>query len=115
MRRWLSLFLLVLLPILSSWSVAAAYCVDEPAAHAAHIGHHVDAHHNDSPGDSPDDLSAGAADADCDHCHSPGATLMSLGTGEPQADKSRPPHGADIALRAPPVFTPERPKWARLA
>lgn len=108
MRRWLALFLLVLMPLLSTWSVASAYCGDEDSGgRSQHLSHHVDGHHGDK--------AAGSVDADCDHCHSPGATLLSLQGSDRAATPDLQPRWTDVALRAPPVALPERPKWSRLA
>ena len=115
MRRWLALFLLVLLPLLSSWSVASAYCGDESGARAQHLGHHVDKHHGDGQGVSPDNQSANAADADCDHCHSPGATPLNPERAAQLAAPGLPMRWREVVLRAPPTSLPERPKWTRLA
>lgn len=116
MRRLLALFMLVLLPLLSSWSAASAYCGDESADRARHLGHHVDKHHGDDRSDSSDGQGAAASDADCDHCHSPGATLASLvNCAQLAVAPELPNRWIDVALRAPPPSLPERPKWARLA
>ncbi|WP_213954083.1 hypothetical protein [Variovorax sp. dw_954] len=111
MRRWLSLFMLVLLPLLSSWSAAAAYCGDEPIERPAHVAHHVDAHHDDDQGGS----NAGASEAHCDHCHSPGAMLLLVVSDGHRAGAGQPAPWSRAALRAPPASPPDRPKWARLA
>ena len=111
MRRWLSLFMLVLLPLLSSWSVAAAYCGDEPVDRPAHVGHHVDAHHDDSVKTA---RTAGASDAHCDHCHSPGAMLPDALSDGHRAGASRAravvPRGAAcaarVSARSPEMGTP---------
>ncbi len=112
MRRWLALFLLVLMPLLSTWSVASAYCGEEESNGRSqqHLSHHVDGHHGDKAATA---VSVDAAD--CDHCHSPGATLLSLHDSARAAAPDLQPRWTDVALRAPPVALPERPKWARLA
>lgn len=112
MRRWLALFLLILLPLLSAWSVASAYCGGESDARAQHLGHHVDTHHEDGQRGS---AGGTATSADCDHCHSPGATMSSFGNATRLIAPQAPVRWTDVALRAPPVALPERPNWARLA
>lgn len=112
MRRWLSLLLLVFMPLLSSWSVASAYCGDEPAGRTQHLGHHVDRHHDATPDASHDGQLAAA---DCDHCHSPGATLLQGGEVTPGAAPSARACCREVALRAPPVSLPDRPQWVRFA
>ena len=111
MRRWLALFLLVLLPLLSGWSAASAYGGDLADAHSEHAVHHGDPQH----GDSADNARTAPSHGDCDHCHTPGVTRLNLRPGMPApAPDARAPW-IDVALRAPPPSPPERPKWARLA
>ncbi len=108
MRRWLSLLLLVLVPLLSSWSAVAAYCEHAPDAQVRHFGHHPHQH-------ADEDGNAGNAASDCDHCHSPGATFVFAGTAPQIAQDGRPPVHANGPLRLRPPAPPERPKWAGLA
>lgn len=78
MRRWLTLVLLVLLPIQFTWAAAAPYCQHEKAADSFHLGHHVH-EHLPSPaeaaqGDDARDVGSAqdgvlAADNDCGYCH----------------------------------------------
>ena len=44
MRRWLTVFLLFLLPLQLSWAVAATYCAHEADPAVNHIGHHQHRH-----------------------------------------------------------------------
>jgi hypothetical protein len=44
MRRWLTVFLLILLPLQLSWAVAATYCAHETDPKVNHIGHHEHRH-----------------------------------------------------------------------
>ncbi|WP_431257108.1 hypothetical protein ACQ86G_20830 [Roseateles chitinivorans] len=44
MRRWLTVFLLILLPLQLSWAVAATYCAHEADPAVNHIGHHQHRH-----------------------------------------------------------------------
>ncbi len=59
MRRWLTVFLLILLPLQLSWAVAATYCAHEADPAASHVGHHQHRHEADPAG--PADV-ADAAD-----------------------------------------------------
>jgi hypothetical protein len=76
-RRWLTIFLLLLLPLQFSWAAAASYCGHETSASAAqHFGHHAHAHQQgDAPADdaASNDDGAPAADRDCDYCNLFGA------------------------------------------
>ncbi|RZI95862.1 MAG: DUF2946 domain-containing protein [Variovorax sp.] len=111
MRRWLALFLLVLLPLLSGWSAASAYGGDLSDAHAEHAVHHADPQH----GDGADSGRSAPSHPDCDHCHTPGVTRPGLRADMPAPAPNLRAPWTDVALRAPPPSLPERPKWARLA
>jgi hypothetical protein len=45
MRRWIAIFLIILLPLQFSWAVAADLCLDEPGSDVAHFGHHAHPEH----------------------------------------------------------------------
>lgn len=69
MRRWLTVFLLILLPLQLSWAVAATYCAHEIDPAANHVGHHEHRHEaadGDGAGSgvkaSPDGSTAGKAE-----------------------------------------------------
>lgn len=76
MRRWLLIFLLLVLPFQFSWAASAAYCQHERDAQPAHWGHHehepdrrADSSRTDddaqkSPGTQPN-----AVLGDCAACH----------------------------------------------
>jgi hypothetical protein len=100
MRRWLLVFLLILLPLQFSWAASAAYCQHEHDAQPSHWGHHEhdqgrsagDARSTDdaqkSPGTQPN-----AVLGDCAACH--------LGHAQ------HAPRSADPA-QAPPLAQPLR-------
>ena len=56
MSRWLTIFLLFVLPVQFAWSAAAAYCQHEEVPTKTHIGHHV--HEHDATGDTGSKASA---------------------------------------------------------
>lgn len=77
MRRWFTIFLLILLPCQFTWAAAAAYCQHEKSTSARHIGHHEHEHkaHADTPQPSKhaDGKTAGSDaklvfDEDCGVC-----------------------------------------------
>lgn len=131
-RRWLVLFLLVLLPLQMSWAAVAGYCAHTAATDAAHFGHHGHEDHphaNQAQSSAKPEAAADAAakpggkassdkalDADCGHCHSHclGALLMP-GPAEPAALGRSFQAAADEAAHAQPPVPPERPQWAPLA
>lgn len=126
MRRWLTLFLLVLMPLQFTWGAAAVYCQHEPAPQTRHFGHHVhehgDAAHHGQPSQKTDLKQAADADKskpgklapdnDCGQCHhsafkpvaavapalsAPGAQVQQ-GLAEPAFSSRSPDH-------------PDRPNW----
>lgn len=116
MRRWFAVLLLVFLPLQTIWAAAAPYCGHEEELAAWDVGHHTHEHRDAQP--SGDEGSDGlpSSHADCHVCHGAGGAV-----GTPQDDASHsgayrghPPMRVR-ALPAPPVFTPDRPNWARLA
>ena len=87
MRRWLAVFLLILLPLQLSWAVAAAYCGHDGQVEGAvitgsdggamppHVGHHEHRHEPPAGASASADAGSEAADAstaaedDCGICH----------------------------------------------
>lgn len=63
MRRWLTVFLLILLPLQLSWAVAATYCAHEADPAASHVGHHQHRHEADPTGHASPDLKVKADDS----------------------------------------------------
>ena len=91
MRRWLTLVLLLLLPIQFTWAAAAPYCQHEQAADSFHLGHHVHEHlaapAGALQGDDSQDLGAAQdgmlmVDNDCSYCQLSVAKAMPM----PRAD-----------------------------
>jgi len=111
MRRWLSLLLLFVVPLLSSWSAVAAYCEHAPDSQVRHFGHHPHQHADDEASDT----AAVSLDVECDHCHTPGATLAFFYGTTSRADNGRPASHLDAPLRLRPPALPDRPNWVGLA
>lgn len=122
MRRWLYLFLLVLLPLQSSWAVVAAYCAHEARA-LTHLGHHEHSRaHAAQPVAQTSALDAtapavsGIVDLDCHH--DGGCCLGVLLTHAPwsaQLRQSPVPEGSTSRLNSVIAAPPERPQWHALA
>jgi hypothetical protein len=117
MRRFVALFMLILLPLQFSWAVAAAYCQHESAPEVQHFGHHDHRHDAHVSADkSPETKLPGAADNDCNVCHASCATAAAS-----MATPAIMPADSVLAdlLPAPPAavpaLRPERPNWLRLA
>lgn len=125
MRRWLAIFLLVLLPAQMGWAAVAAYCGHAQGAGSEHVGHHdhgAHGHASTTAQAAADDASGAgtdgpyAADADCGHCHGQCAGAL---LPVPTAALGRLAGRLMVPLAAPradhTAAQPERPQWAALA
>ncbi len=117
MRRWIALFLLVLLPLQAVWAAMEPYCLHESSqADTRHVGHHEHEHHADASTDHPDD--GGPADspasAMADHDHHCCSALSLLTTAVqlpgpmPQAELVASPLAGYASFDATRI---ERPNW----
>jgi len=103
MRRWISILLLVMMPLQLGWAALGSFCQHESGEQAQHLGHHAHQHESAQPGDSGH--ADGAAYADCSSCIA--GSLVPLGNAPllptlPRADL--------IATREPqPLFRPSSP------
>ena len=81
MRRWLVVFMLLVLPPQFVWAAAAPYCAHEAASAAGkHPGHHQHVHQGGSDaGKAGDDGGGlGANHTDCASCHAGAAATLPL-------------------------------------
>ncbi|CAH0350317.1 DUF2946 family protein [Aquabacterium sp. CECT 9606] len=118
MRRWIAIFLLVLLPLQAVWAVMEPYCLHESSqGHTHHVGHHEHQHHADASIDHPDD--GGQADspasAMADHDHHCCSALSLLTTAAqqlpgpmPRAELVASPLAGYASFDATRI---ERPNW----
>jgi hypothetical protein len=121
MRRWLTLLLLVMLPLQFTWAAAAAYCQHEQAPAARHMGHHEHEHpgaqgeqQQGKKAADPDATKAAKVfgDTDCGYCQLSAAKplqvqgfMIAALTDPPTRDASVPP----LQTRDPDRR--ERPNW----
>jgi len=103
MRRWISILLLVMMPLQLGWAALGSFCQHESGEQAQHLGHHAhqhdDAQHEDSA------HAEGAAYADCNSCIA--GSLVPLGTSLllptlPSADLF-------VSREPQPLFRPSSP------
>jgi hypothetical protein len=122
-RRFLAIFLLVMLPFQFSWAAVASYC-GHKAQGAGHFGHHEHQHHADAgpnaepvaDADNQGDKAAGAMDLDCGHCHGTCGVMLTLPLGLPGALSTAPPSATvEETGGAHAPTRPERPQWLPLA
>lgn len=119
MRRWLTLFLVLVLPLQFSWAAAGIACAHETGSAAHHFGHHVHQHKADAkPAKEKGkaEVSKSMADTDCPYCHvsvpTPVADIPFFEA--PQADSATLPE--PLSLRALLLEeAPERPNWRQPA
>ncbi len=117
MRRWLTIFLLLLLPMQLSWAVGTAYCKHEAGAAAQHIGHHEHQHVAEDEDASSSTVNAnGIADADCGTCHAGCTSAIVDSMSLPAILLSSDIHSSrHVRISSHTPSLPERPNWADLA
>lgn len=124
MRRWLLIFLVVLLPMQLSWAAVASYCQHESSSSATtqHVGHHEHQHEADAAStdqggtDSKSTTATSAVDVDCGTCHAGCCTAMLQSPILVMAKLPSESHNAPaLRLSSQPASLPERPNWARFA
>ncbi|MGF6526003.1 hypothetical protein [Variovorax sp. PvP013] len=120
MRRLVLVVLMLLLPLQSVWSAAAALCVHEADPTVQHFGHHG-AHHAQASHADAADAAAAASDAapgdgralpgEVDHHHlsfvHPVPAMPALAAPEPPADAARPHRAERYASRW--IAAPDKP------
>ena len=117
MRKWLTILLLVFLPLQLSWAVAASYCQHESGAAAKHFGHHDHQHKAaDGKDASPDPSKLMGGDPDCASCHAGCASPLPCAvTVASLANSSLDTADYGARLTSPPFERLERPQWRLLA
>ena len=117
MKRYLAIFLLVLLPLQFSWAAMAGHCQHETGVKAQHAGHHTHEHASaDHQESSEKTAQATCMDHDCATCHlgCAAALVSDLKTTTVAVSDDHPLHLQMMASQ-PSIERPERPKWPLLA
>lgn len=118
MRRWLTILLLVMLPLQLGWAALGSYCQHEPGSQAKHAGHHFHQHKADSErddGDGPDPKSGKSMHADCSVCVSGDLTSLSS-VDLPEVSASSTINAwFEVYPLSQPSSPPYRPAWTSLA
>lgn len=119
-RRWLTLFLVVFLPLQLATASVAAYCLHETGPSVDHIGHHQDANKAasaDAAADTNDgDNPAGKADVQCEYCHFACAqTLVAQLAAWTPVSSSVPIDTLPIAFHSSDPSALDRPNWTASA
>lgn len=117
MKRYLAIFLLVLLPMQLSWAAVTGYCQHETGVGSKHLGHHSHEHQS-MEHESSTDASPHLAELehDCASCHlGCAAALTSQQSILALVSSDHQPfdyHGNFPRWSKAP---PERPQWPLLA
>ena len=113
MKRFLLIFLLIMLPLQMSWAAVTGYCQHEEGKAAQHLGHHEHKHQaSDESQESKFKLSMN--DADCGYCHLSCGNLVS--THQPQLPFSKSSTPVEFQLHTYSSHIPEglaKPDWRR--
>ena len=117
MKRYLAIFLLVLLPLQFNWAAMAGYCQHETGVAAKHPGHHTHDHASADHRETGNNSSQSAGmDHDCATCHMgcTAALVSDLGKTTVVASNDYPLH---LQVIPSPLSRerPERPQWSVLA
>lgn len=123
MRKLFVIFLLVLMPLQSSWAVAAEYCTHhEEDAAAQHFGHHADEHADSASDAGTDDGVQSNSDTTpgqphSDNCHHFSVAGLVDTASHVFHDTPDAPLSWDRQASGPSTSTSliERPNWASLA
>lgn len=114
MRRFLIIFMLLILPLQVSWAAVATYCQHETGMKAQHIGHHEHKHLSKAA-DPVQEKSKLTLDNDCTVCHLYSASTITMHFSTVFADVA----STEPVFSNPDFFSlirperPERPKWVR--
>lgn len=116
MRKLVLLFLLILLPLQTTWAAVSGYCQHEQdEQQSQHLGHHTHKHHNTS-GQQDVQPQNSSQDSDCGVCHMSGVAAIPVGTQmlPVQLDSAVFfPLSLRLPFKAPE--TPDRPNWQPFA
>jgi hypothetical protein len=117
MKKFLVIFLLLLLPLQYSWAAVASYCQHEAGVSAKHLGHHShDYHAVDHQEAGKHSSQTGGIDHDCATCHLGCAAALTGSQTIPTATTAQDNHFVHHANRSQASSEPpERPQWHRLA
>lgn len=112
MKKLFLIFLLVVMPLQSSWAMVAIYCQPENEVTAKHFGHHEhqhEHHHAQAGPDSDGDLKSTSDCLDCHGLHS-GIAVSSFDVA-PSGPIAGPPADVKARLISTSTSRPEKPKW----
>jgi hypothetical protein len=116
MRRWLLVFLLVLMPMQLTWAAVSTYCQHESKSSIRHIGHHTHKHSGSiSGGDGVVSSEVGSLENDCGVCHA-NCSVAFQSSSQTLRLIAEP---VRIVVKAASYlahyqYLPERPQWVSL-
>lgn len=112
-RKWLAIFLLVVIPMQFALAATAGYCQHETGEATKHLGHHGHKHQA-QPGDlsQSDKTKSSGFDLDCGNCHAGCSLAVATAVGNtvlPGVGVIEP--SSDPVLVSHPPKVPDRPQW----
>ena len=117
MKKYLVIFLLVLLPMQLSWAAVTSYCQHETGVSSKHLGHHSHEHTSiDNPSSPERSTNLVGLDHDCTSCHvGCAAALTSQQSILILTSSKHHPFDYLGNLFKWPKTPPDRPQWNVLA
>jgi hypothetical protein len=117
MKKYLAIFLLLLLPMQMSWAAVTGYCQHETEVSSKHLGHHSHEHQsmeNDRSSETSPHLAE--LDHDCASCHlGCAAALTSQQSALALTSLDQHPFDYHGNFSKRSKAPPERPQWTMLA
>ncbi len=113
MRKWLAIFLLMMIPLQFTWAATSAYCQHEKGVAIQHVGHHGHQHQKLSSERSvADQAKPSGLDLDCGTCHAGCSFVVTSVLSNSVLTTSTEIEANTERLRtSPPLKVPDRPKW----
>ncbi|APW44803.1 hypothetical protein RS694_10390 [Rhodoferax saidenbachensis] len=113
MRKWLAVFLLIVIPMQFALAATAAYCQHEAGVATKHLGHHGHKHQAQSAELAQSDKTkSNGFDLDCGNCHAGCSLAVATAEGNsvlPGLSFIEP--STDRVLASLPLKVPDRPQW----
>ena len=113
MRKWLTIFLLLLMPLQVTWAAASAYCQHRGDISTEHVGHHAHKHNVQSVERSiTDQTQQGGSDSDCGTCHAGCSFAVPFAfSGTEFLTSLVIIKSSENLFTSHPLDLPERPRW----
>ena len=114
MRKWLAVFLLIVIPMQFALAATAAYCQHETGVATKHLGHHGHKHQAQSAELTQSDKTKSSGfDLDCGSCHAGCSLAVATVVGNSVLPSANGIESSTVqVLVSPPFKVPDRPQWS---